>query len=123
MPGEEERRRHPRMFCGDRLSVQLLAASDEPTPQGKTMASDARDVSAGGLCLRVDRQLPVGSSLDLWIRVAGRSGTFLLRGKVKWVNENADGDYLMGIEFLEKPSGDTGEWLSMIEGELQDRER
>ena len=73
--------------------------------------------------LEVGGVQPVGRGLDLWVRVAGRSGTFMLSGEVKWIQEEPDGGYLVGIQLSEKPRDDVGEWLHMIQGELQYQER
>lgn len=122
MPDERDRRRHRRVACDRRLSVQVLSSVQDPSAGDRAVAGDASDVSAGGLRLRVDGPLPVGHNLDLWIRVQGRAGTFMLSGKVKWAEGDAGG-WWIGIQLLERPTDDVAYWLDMIRGELQYRER
>jgi hypothetical protein len=123
MAGRGERRRHKRLACGEATKVRVLSSTQDLSTEGKTMASDADDISAGGLCLRVDRPMPVGRGLDLWIRLEGRSGTFMLSGMVKWVTEDPRGGYQVGIQLLEEPTEDLQSWSELLQGDLQYRER
>jgi len=123
MTGRGERRRHERLACGETTKVRVLSSTQDLSAEGKTMAGDADDISAGGLRLRVDQPMPIDRGLDLWIRLEGRSGTFMLSGVVKWVTEDPHGGYQVGIELLEEPTEDLQSWSELLQGDLQYRER
>lgn len=123
MAGRGERRRHERLACGETIKIRVLSSTQDLSPEGKTMASDAGDISARGLRLYADRPMPVGRGLDLWIRLEDRSGTFMLSGVVKWSTEDPQGGYQVGIELLEEPTEDLQSWNELLQGDLQYRER
>ncbi len=118
----ENRRRHERLACGGGLQVQVLSLTQGLNPDDKTVTGAATDVSAGGLSLRVDRPLPVGHILDLWVRVRRREGAFMLTGQVKWVMRNAGGEYSVGVQLLDKPTDDVKPWLRIIKAALRQQE-
>ncbi len=118
----ENRRRHERLACGVGLEVQVLSLTQDLNPDDKTVTGAATDVSAGGLSLRVDRPLPVGRTLDLWVRIRHREGTFMLTGEVKWVMRNSEGDYGVGVQLLDRPTDDVRPWLDIIKAALRQQE-
>ncbi len=122
LPEPDNRRQHERLACDRGLQVQVLSMSQDSNPEDKTVTGAATDVSAGGLSLRLDRLLPVGSTLDLWVRVCGRSGTFMLTGEVKWSMRHGGGHYSAGIQFLDRPTDDVKPWLKVIKAELHQRD-
>ena len=121
-PDADNRRQHERLACDSGLQVQVLSLSHDLNPDDKTVTGMATDVSAGGLSLRLDRTLPVGATLDLWVRIRGRAGTVMLTGAVKWVARNPAGHYSAGVELLERPTDDVKPWLEIIKAELHQRD-
>jgi diguanylate cyclase (GGDEF)-like protein len=94
-----ERRRHPRHPAGRRV---LLAA------RGSARAAQARNVSSGGLLLSLREAVPVGSSVSIVLRSAGRA-TVGLRGEVVHVDRVRKGRtvrYEAGVRFLSRAGQD-----------------
>ena len=121
-PEPDNRRQHERLACDGGLVVQVLSMSHDSNPDDNTLTGAATDVSAGGLSLRLNRSLPVGCTLDLWVRIRGRSGTFMLTGEVKWSMQHAGGHYSAGIQLLDRPTDDVRPWLEIIRAELHQRD-
>ncbi len=119
----ENRRQHRRLACDAGLQIQVLSLTQNLNSEERTVTGAASDISAGGLSLRVDRLLPVGCVLDLWVRVRGRAGTFMLTGEVKWITRQAAGRYSAGVQLLDRPTDDVQPWLDIISAELHQRDR
>ncbi len=119
----ENRRQHRRLACDAGLQIQVLSLTQNLNSAEKTATGAAADISAGGLSLRVDRLLPVGCILDLWVSVRGRAGTFMLTGEVKWITRQAAGQYSVGVQLLDRPTDDVKSWLEIIKAELHQRDR
>ncbi len=64
--------------------------------QGSVAKALTKDVSTGGLALATDRPLPVGSVLNLTVKVPGWPEPLSVKGQVMWVKAGT-----MGISFQE----------------------
>jgi hypothetical protein len=60
------------------------------------------DISAEGLCLITDKEMPVGSWLEVFIHMLDKSEQLYRRGKVIWSNSIDNGIYRIGVR-LEPP--------------------
>ncbi|MEI6970373.1 MAG: PilZ domain-containing protein, partial [bacterium] len=67
---------------------------------------DMRNASQGGLLLRVDRVVPPGAVLKVWVQVEykGEWQTLELPGDVIWSRpDNSTGSFLMGVCLRSRP--------------------
>lgn len=94
-----ERRRAPRVARHEHLFARVAACADHPDMVGSVLRAASEDLSRGGLRVRVDRALDVGTVFDLWVKIKDAEGTFLLHGTVRWCRESdAEGEYAAGIQ-------------------------
>lgn len=105
-----DRRRHLRTESRDRLFAQLVASPDHPELVGITLAGIADNVSVGGLQFSTDRDLPIGTLVDLWVDVHSRPGKFFLTGEVRWTRDNNDGAWYIGVKLHQGTATDVEEW-------------
>ena len=105
-----DRRRHLRTESRDRLFAQIVTAPERPALLGITIAGIADNVSVGGLQFSTDREIPAGSSVDLWVDVHSRPGKFFLTGEVRWSRETEDGAWLIGVQLSQGAATDAEEW-------------
>ncbi len=105
-----DRRRHLRTESRDRLFAQLVASPDHPELVGMTLAGIADNISVGGLQFTTDRDLPIGTLVDLWVDVHNRPGKFFVTGEVRWTRELDDGAWYAGVQLHQGTATDIEEW-------------
>lgn len=86
-------------------SVQVYEKSSSPGGLGGVAAwEDAltKNLGAGGLCLRADSELKVGTALEVELDMRPKASLVLLEARVAWVHKSAAlKSWLVGIEYLE----------------------
>ena len=86
-------------------SVQVYEKGSSPGGLGGTAAwEDAltRNLGVGGLCLRADTELKVGTELEVELDMRPKADPVLLEARVAWVHKSeALKSWLVGIEYLE----------------------
>ncbi len=107
-----EQRREYRRISRDRLFLQVID-SDNRDLIGTTISGHALDVSANGLRMQSDVQVPVGSKLDLWVDISSRPGKFFLTSEVRWNSEETLGEFHLGVQLIEGPATDIEEWRNL----------
>lgn len=112
-----ERRNNPRLMRDDRLFIQIIGASENPSLVGTTLSCSAVDISRQGIRLGVEHEAPVGSEIEMWIDIKGISDKYYLNGFVKWCYElDSDvADYELGIQLVDKAMTDFTSWQAMID--------
>ena len=73
----EERRRFVRLDT--RLEVEYTVL-----PTGSPRVTVSKDIGGGGICLFADRVLPVGTKLQIAMRLPGRDQPAQFTGEVMW---------------------------------------
>jgi len=101
-----KRRRQPRQSYTDALFISTL---DEPK---LTFPCRTLNISAEGLCIVTEHPLAAGRPIQLWLRLAGQPGTFLLRGQIRWCAA-AETNYKLGVA-IESESGDAQDWKALL---------
>lgn len=106
----------------DRSFTEILSQPDDPTERreapripletdvtlgghGRVVPGVTRDVSAGGVFVATDSDVPVGTRVSLRLRLP--SGPVVGTGIVRWVREEGPGrDAGLGIELAELEEAD-----------------
>ena len=115
MPTTTERRRDPRLCRTERLFVQVAGCSETPDRARATLRAATADISASGLRILVNEEVPVGCSLELWVKVESRPGTFLLKGEVRWIRPaEASGAYVVGVALDPGNTRDSKRWQELL---------
>lgn len=110
-----EQRRHPRAKRTERLFVQVVDCTQAADLVGRILRASTADVSAGGLRLHLDHPVPVGCALELWVKVDGSDGTFLLAGEVRWtLPAPEEGGYAAGVALGSGLPDDSARWRSFV---------
>ncbi len=118
MSDATERRRQPRLDRDDALFVRVGWADREVVEEGQTLRCSTENVSSDGLRVRLPEVVPEGTLVELWIRVTGRPGTFLLKGTTRWSTALEDGSALVGIQLAEEPAEDIEAWRALVAEKL-----
>ena len=99
VPGDSLHREHDR-FVVD-LQVDVLS-------EHNLYAGLAENLSAGGLFIATHQLQPVGSRIELSLRMPDSEEAFQIVGEVRWVrlyNEHSDTSPGFGVRFSELPPG------------------
>lgn len=91
---DAERRASPRVELCVPVEVESVTSF-----RGKSA-----DFSAGGMRVKLDDVLPVGSLVDLNFRIPGVHRRFEVLGEIRWVRESAERASGHGVEFLNLPA-------------------
>jgi hypothetical protein len=112
---QREQRRQPRAKRAERIFVQVVDCTEAPDLVGRILRASTEDVSAGGLRLHLENPVPVGCALELWVKVDGSDGTFLLAGEVRWVVPvQEEGGYAAGVALASGLPDDSARWRSFV---------
>lgn len=120
---QQERRSEPRLSCQERLFVRVVSSCPNVSLEGKTILCSTDDLSAGGLRLRLEEDVPVGTRLQVWIKIADYSGTFLFNGIIRWVRAQSATVFLAGIQLQEEEGDDVLDWERRVADILSQRSK
>jgi len=112
----KDRRQHVRQARDERVIVQIVSSTRDTLPPGTVVRCSTKDVSTRGIRIQLERQLPEGFLVELWIEISNHhAGKFFLAGEVKWCQELDDGKrYLTGIELKEGETEDFKLWQEVL---------
>lgn len=79
---------------GVELPVTVLASDANLECSGTSC-----DVSARGVGVVCGESVPIGSSVEVWMKIRQRRDPFYTRGLVSWVRLTQDGHHRLGIVF------------------------
>ncbi len=115
MSKNQDRRQHTRQPRDERVVVQIVSSTRDTLPPGTVVRCSTKDVSANGIRIQVDRRVPEGFLLELWVEVSNHATKFYLAGEVKWCQELDDAErYLVGIELKDSDTEDFKQWQEVL---------
>lgn len=97
MKNFEERRADKRIAHTEAVSLKILFTSENPSFLGKNLDGSTLDISASGLRLSLQSELPVDSTIDVAVTLKDSPRQYFLSGKVRWCKKVEDGSYQAGI--------------------------
>lgn len=106
-----ERRVDPRVGRDEVLFVQA-AVPGTGSGERRTIRCRSADLSSGGLRVRIEDGLPVGTSVELWIKLPERERSCYLLGTVCWCAPVQTGAEI-GVEVQAGPGTDFEYWRAM----------
>jgi len=119
MSESTDRRNHPRLARDEKVVIQVVSSASDPSLTGLTVKCSTVDLSAQGLRVKLDKHVPEGYRLELFLQVTGHSRRFFLAGEIKWSREveGEEGGYLTGIELVDAPETDLSDWVKQFDGD------
>lgn len=98
MPENQERRTDKRIIRTEAFSLKIIFTSENPGLLGKSLYGSTIDISASGLRLALQKQLPVDSTIDVVVILKGSPKQYFLSGKVRWCKKADDkNNYHVGV--------------------------
>jgi hypothetical protein len=101
-----------------RLETQLtvfLELGDEANAEPIIVVSRSLDISANGLRIITDRELPAGSIVRACVQTQDMKQRFMLITEIKWAQVwQNPGEFLIGLALFESEDSDILEWKEFI---------
>ena len=101
-----------------RLEIQLtvfLELGDAEDAEPMIVVSRSLDISANGLRIITDRELPAGSIVRACVQTQDIHQRFMLITEIKWAQAwQSPGEYLIGLALFESEDSDILEWKEFI---------
>ena len=119
MSSGDNRRSEFRMNGRAALFVEVRAATPDGSEPAEILACSGVDMSANGLQVHVDRQLPVGAILRLGADVGRDKPALYVVGEVRWCRTDGAG-YAIGFLLFDSDGTDIVAWKHFIAGRLAD---
>lgn len=113
----DNRRAHLRLGATLAVFVEVRSADPVDGTPAEIVACSGVDLSAGGLQVELDRELPVGSILRLGADSHGDAPVMYVVGEVRWSRPTPHG-YAAGFAFFDSDGTDIIAWKRFIAGQL-----
>lgn len=95
MQSFEEKRAYPR------FPISLPVCCQNGNPASKIYAR-TRDISAIGLGIVADSEIPIGTNFDLYLEMLDNKERIQRKGEVVWLQKVEEGMFRIGIRVLEQ---------------------
>lgn len=107
MANNAERRSEQRYHLHQAINVKIMFASESPHLLGKQLHGSTADVSASGIKILLNMDLPVDSTIDISVTLNDNKKYFL-SGKVRWTEPaSIPGMHHIGISLQDLFNTDT----------------
>jgi len=104
-------RKSQRLRQGVEISVQVTACRPRRALEGFAFRCQSDDLAVQGLRMNTPELLPVGTSLELKVKLSGYDRVFDLTADVVWSRESAaDGTFQAGVQFTGKKRRQARDW-------------
>lgn len=108
-------RAHARVASSGSVVVTVLSSPDVPELRNKVFFCSTRDLSVGGLRLRMQVPVPPASILGLLVAMSDPIGAFRHIGRVAWTRRLPEGAaFAVGVEFTDTPRATRMAWRDAV---------
>ena len=101
------------------IFIELQSADFDNSAPANILICNSIDLSANGMQIQLDREVPVGSIFRLCVDFSDKYDAVYLVGEVKWLRQDNSG-YTIGFELFESEQTDIEAWKLMIAKRLSD---
>ena len=110
-------RKHRRIPFEDSTIVKMMETTNAAEMEdGESILCSTVDLSAGGVRLRVSRELPLGSRMEVWVKSKEQEGTLRIVGNVVWCRTlEGCSDLQAGLEILDQERTDYAEYRKRVD--------
>ena len=111
----DERRKHTRIPYDTAVHVKLYTVYGQDDLAGKNLFCTTGDISTKGVRLTIDRDLPVGTALELRVAIIDPPTAFAHLAQVRWVREVAPQKFHVGVEFAGASENHLEAWNNLVQ--------
>ena len=117
MPNSTERRAETRIEEKTTVFVEVASAEFDNSEPANVIICNSLDLSANGLQLEMDHEVPVGSILRLCAELHDGKQALYLVGEVKWLKKS-NGLFQIGFELYDAENTDITGWRQVMSAML-----
>jgi len=109
-------RSHQRLSFEGNIFVELMSPDVVGNQPREIACCQTRDVSQNGLRLGINRELDIGTILQIGVELSGQKNTLYLTGEVKWCERDNSGKTLwqVGFELMNASDSDIDAWRAQL---------
>jgi hypothetical protein len=101
--------------------IEFVAADSDSS--ATIVICQSLDISANGLRVITDRELPEGTILQSCVQLKEKNRRFMLSTEVKWSQPyKNNGEFLIGLALFESENTDIQEWKEFVAATLTEEE-
>lgn len=110
---QNEKRSETRLEQKTTIFVEVCSSSFDNSTPGSVIICNSLDISANGIQVEMDQEVPIGSVLRLCAEIHDSDQALYLVCETKWVRE--DGDHFnIGFEIYDAENTDIVGWKNII---------
>jgi hypothetical protein len=107
----DEHRQYPRRALEATVFIEVMATEGS----SEVVRCRSADMSAGGLQVEVDREILLGSILQIGAALPGSGDPLFLAAETRWCRPNGNGAYLVGFALLNASDSHIDSWVALSE--------
>ena len=97
------------------VRIKFYSVAGQDDLNGSTLECATHDISEGGICLTMNRDLPVDTPVKLRVAIADPPSSFTHHAEVRWTGEASQpGYYSAGLEFTGSSETHMEEWRRLL---------
>ena len=113
MDNTKNRRSEPRIDEQATVFIEVCSASFDNKTPANIIICNSIDMSANGIRVEMDREVPVGSILRICAELNNNQNALYLVGEVKWVKPEGE-NFSIGFELYDAENTDIASWKEII---------
>ena len=113
----EDRRNEHRLADKTIIFVELCSATADNTTSPNIIICTSLDISANGIQIQMDKEVPVASILRLCADFGNEREPIYLVGEAKWVKPEGE-LFNIGFELLDAENSDFADWKYLVASKL-----
>jgi hypothetical protein len=110
----DDRRKHPRISYDTAVHVKLYTVYGQADLAGRNLFCTTNDISEMGIRLTIDRDLPVGTSIELRVAIIDPPTAFAHVAEVRWVRAISPERFQIGVEFAGATPQHLDAWTNLV---------
>ena len=115
LDANNDRRRKPRHLSREAVLLEIMPSFEQLSSNPEIVSGNSVDLSISGIQLELERELIVGTVLDICIKLKSVPRKFFLTGEIRWCSTVRRDLYKVGIEIINGMNTDYAAWRILFE--------
>lgn len=112
---KNDRRKKARHLAREAVLLEIMPSFEQLSSNPEIVNGSSVDISSSGIQLELERELIVGTILDLCVKLNSVPRKFFLTAEVRWCSPVREGLFNVGIEIINGMDTDYNSWMMLFE--------